>query len=334
MEDGRLSDLLVTAVLCCVLAILFVRLSIPVLTNRLPDLPNERSSHTKPVPRGGGIGVMLAIWAGLLTFGPADWLTPERGLLLSTLILAVVSVVDDARPLPAAVRFILQAGVVAFVLYLTADVAPLPSYLPAGLMLTVAALGWIWFVNLYNFMDGIDGITSIETISLGAGTGLVWWLAGMPDNWSGTTVFAVAAAGAMTGFLVWNRHPARIFLGDVGSIPLGFMLGGSLLWMALYGQPEAAVILPLYYLADATITLLKRLFRGEKVWLAHREHFYQRASNEHGRGPIAVVLAIAVTNTGLIVCAAYSVNGVPGLGLLVAVALVCGLLFHLNRQPR
>lgn len=333
MEDGRLSDLLVTAVLCCVLAILFVRLSIPVLVNRLPDLPNERSSHTKPVPRGGGIGVMLAIWAGLLVFGPAGGGAAEAGLLLSTVILAVVSVVDDARPLPAAVRFVLQAGVVVIALYLAVDVVPMPAYLPYGLVLAVAGLGWIWFINLYNFMDGIDGISSIETISVGAGTGIVWWLAGMPANWSQTTLFAVAAAGAMAGFLVWNRHPARIFLGDVGSIPLGFMLGAALLWMALYGHPEAAVILPLYYLADATITLLKRLFRGEKVWLAHREHFYQRASNEHGRGPVAVVRVIAVTNTGLIGCAAYSVNGVPGVGLLVAVALVCGLLFHLNRQP-
>ncbi len=333
MEDGRLSDLLVTAVLCCVLAILFVRLSIPVLVKRLPDLPNERSSHTKPVPRGGGIGVMLAIWTGLLVFGPAGGGAAETGLLLSTVILAVVSVVDDARPLPAGVRFVLQAGVVVFALYLAVDVVPMPAHLPYGLVLAVAGLGWIWFINLYNFMDGIDGISSIETISVGAGTGIVWWLTGMPASWSQTTLFAVAAAGAMAGFLVWNRHPARIFLGDVGSIPLGFMLGAALLWMALYGHPEAAVILPLYYLADATITLLKRLFRGEKVWLAHREHFYQRASNEHGRGPVAVVRVIAVTNTGLIGCAAYSVNGVPGVGLLVAVALVCGLLFHLNRQP-
>lgn len=333
-EEAGLSDLLVTAALCCGLAVLFVRLSIPVLANRLPDLPNERSSHTRPVPRGGGIGVMLAIWTGLLVLGPTSRFMPEAGLLFSSAVLAVVSVVDDGRPLPAAVRVILQVAVVAFALYVMVDIIPLPSFLPAGLVLFLAGLGWIWFINLYNFMDGIDAITSVETLSVGVGMAVVWWLAGMPASWFPATLLAVAAAGAMLGFLVWNRHPARIFLGDVGSIPLGFMLGAALLWMALSGQPEAAVILPLYYLTDATITLLKRLFRGEKVWLAHREHFYQRASNEHGRGPVAVVGAIAVTNVGLIACAAYSVDGRPGSGLLVAALLVSGLLFHLNRRPR
>jgi UDP-N-acetylmuramyl pentapeptide phosphotransferase/UDP-N-acetylglucosamine-1-phosphate transferase len=310
-----------------------VRLSIPLLARRLPDIPNARSSHAKPVPRGGGIGTGIGLLAGLGIFASAS-LPPAAYLIVAcALFLAAISLLDDARPMRARYRFAAQVAAVGFGLWIYAPALNLPGILPFWLWLAIAGLGWLWFVNLYNFMDGIDGITAAETIALGTGILAVWFQAGHPAYWEFPLSIAVAAGAAMAGFLVWNRHPARIFLGDVGSIPLGFLLGAALLDIAGSGYLEAALILPLYYLADSTITLLRRLFRGDRVWQAHREHFYQRAANENGRGPVAVVRAITFCNLGLVFCAVWSVDGPPGTGLAIAAILVAGTLYHLNRKP-
>ena len=201
-----------------------------------------------------------------------------------------------------------------------------------GGLLIAAGLGWLWWQRKKN-APAKERRWPLIPIALGAGIIAVWLAAGNPAGWDFPVAIGIAAAAAMAGFLVWNRHPARIFLGDVGSIPLGFLLGAALLDIAGSGALEAAVILPLYYLADATITLTRRLFRGEKVWLAHREHFYQRAANENGRGPVAVVTAITLCNLGLVFAAIWSVDGIPGVGLAIAAVLVAGTLFHLNRRP-
>jgi UDP-N-acetylmuramyl pentapeptide phosphotransferase/UDP-N-acetylglucosamine-1-phosphate transferase len=194
----------------------------------------------------------------------------------------------------------------------------------------VTALGWLWFVNLYNFMDGIDGITGIETASLGVGIALVAALSGVP---SALAPLGLACAAAGLGFLVWNWHPARIFLGDSGSVPLGLLLGGLLVQLAVAGQLAAALILPAYYLADATITLGKRAARGEKVWQAHRQHFYQRAV-QGGKRHDQVVKAIAAGNLLLVGCAVLATMGQVVLGLAVAVVVVAGLLALLQAWSR
>lgn len=321
------------ALVAFAVAAILVRLSIPLLARRLPDIPNARSSHAKPVPRGGGIGAGLGLLAGLAVFATSGMPPPAYLVVGSAVFLAAVSLLDDARPIRARYRLLAQIAAVGFGLWIYAPALALPEILPVWLWLVMAFFGWLWFVNLYNFMDGIDGISGAETIALGAGIIAVWLAAGNPAGWDFPVAIGIAAAAAMAGFLVWNRHPARIFLGDVGSIPLGFLLGAALLDIAGSGALEAAVILPLYYLADATITLTRRLFRGEKVWLAHREHFYQRAANENGRGPVAVVTAITLCNLGLVFAAIWSVDGIPGVGLAIAAVLVAGTLFHLNRRP-
>jgi UDP-N-acetylmuramyl pentapeptide phosphotransferase/UDP-N-acetylglucosamine-1-phosphate transferase len=192
--------------------------------------------------------------------------------------------------------------------------------LPDWLDFVVTVFLWVWFVNLFNFMDGIDGISGIETIAIAGGVaalGLFGDTAAMP--------LTLAVTAAALGFLVWNWPPARIFLGDVGSVPLGYLLGWILLGLAAAGQWPAAVILPLYYLADATITLLRRLLRGEKVWRAHRDHFYQRPVRK-GATHLAVILPVAATNLFLVGLALATVlTGAVWTPILLA-CLVVGVL--------
>src|SRR5205807_5914004 len=138
------------------------------------------------------------------------------------------------------------------------------------------ALAALWFVNLVNFMDGIDWMTVAETVPIAGGLVAIGWLGALP---SAGVVAALALLGAMLGFAPFNRPMARLFLGDVGSLPLGLLLAWLLILLAGSGHVAAALLLPLYYLADATLTLARRLLAGERVWQAHRTHFYQRATD-------------------------------------------------------
>ena len=196
--------------------------------------------------------------------------------------------------------------------------------LPAGLDVIAAGLLWLWFVNLFNFMDGMDGLSGLEACVVGLGVAMVAWIAG-PN--APLEAWGLALAGAACGFLWWNRPPARIFLGDVGSVPLGFLLGWLLLRLAAEGQMVAALILPLYYIADATWTMVRRAVAGKVLWQAHRGHFYQRAVDRGVRvGTVLVaVLAIDLALGGLAAAAAW---GWPGAALAVAGGAVL-LLLHL-----
>jgi UDP-N-acetylmuramyl pentapeptide phosphotransferase/UDP-N-acetylglucosamine-1-phosphate transferase len=309
------------------------------LRHAVMDHPNERSSHSVPTPRGGGIGVLavaLPAWVAIGLTIPSSLSGPAIAgwaVAAGASGLALISWIDDLRGLGAAVRLAGQfVATAALVLFLPGAVFQglLPPYLDAA----AAALLWVWFVNLYNFMDGIDGITAVETIAIGLGLALVG-LTAVPlvaDH-----LQAGILAAAALGFLVWNRPPAKIFLGDVGSVPLGYLLGWLLLGLAATGQWQAALILPLYYLADATLTLGRRARRGETIWRAHREHFYQRAT-QTGRSHGTVAGAIGGVNlllVGLALAAAHAGPGGPHgwLSLGAAVLLVAALLFWMARSP-
>ncbi|MGE0723740.1 MAG: glycosyltransferase family 4 protein [Alphaproteobacteria bacterium] len=286
------------------------------------DRPNDRSSHTVPTPRGGGIGlvaVLLPAWAAvaLVDGGPAwRWVA-----LAGAALLAAVSWRDDRASLPARLRLAAQfAAVIPAALLLPGPV--LQGWAPPWLDLAVAVLAWVWFTNLYNFMDGIDGITGVETVAIGLGIALV---AALPGD--GALGLALASAGL--AFLAWNWHPARVFLGDVGSVPIGYLLGGLLLALAAEGRWAPALILPLYYLADATLTLGRRLLRGVPVWQAHREHLYQRAV-QRGLRHDAVALRIAIADVALIACAVWSL-AMPFAALAVAALVAAALMASLAR---
>ncbi len=307
---------------------------LPVLGRlRSLDRPNERSSHETPTPKGAGLavmGVLLSAWAVFLWLAPK----PDGGALLvlaAALALAGISWLDDLRGLSPVPRLTAQAAAVAVGIWALAGEAPVfQGLLSPWLDRIATGLVWLWFINLFNFMDGIDGMAGGEAASLGLGLFLLASFAALDPAVGDPALLATAAC---LGFLVWNWHPARIFLGDVGSVPLGFLFGWLLLGAAARGYWAPALILPLYYLADSTLTLLRRLARGELVWRAHREHFYQRAV-QRGLSHADVVLAVLAGNAALIALALAAALGWTVPALIAAAFVVTGLLWHLGRKAK
>ncbi|WP_175907567.1 MULTISPECIES: MraY family glycosyltransferase [Burkholderia] len=228
------------------------------------DIPNDRSLHTLPTPRVGGWGIVPVCIVALLALAPALWL-----IAAAAAGLAAISQIDDRRGLPARVRFSAHlAAVVALIVVYPADA---PWWLLVGVGFVM-----VWLTNLYNFMDGADGLAGGMAL-FGFGAYAIAALTAaspLPD----LAMAGAAVAGAAFGFLLLNFHPARLFLGDAGSIPLGFMAGAVGYWgWRADAWPiwfPALVFAP--FIADASVTLLRRLLRGEKFWQAHREHYYQK----------------------------------------------------------
>lgn len=276
------------------------------------DRPNARSSHVTATPRGGGlavVGVVLLAWTVIPQASPL--------LLALALGLALLSWADDLKGLPAGLRLAGHAAAVLAGLLTLPDTPVFQGLLPLWLDRVATALAWIWFVNLYNFMDGIDGITGVETAVIGLGVAVL----GVAPI---AALHGASLAGAALGFLLWNWHPARIFLGDVGSVALGFLIGWLLLDLAARGFWAAALLLPLYHLADASWTLGRRLLRRERIWQAHRSHFYQRAAPSPADHPRVSGL-IALHGFAMIGCASWSLAApLPALvlgGILTALLL-------------
>jgi UDP-N-acetylmuramyl pentapeptide phosphotransferase/UDP-N-acetylglucosamine-1-phosphate transferase len=324
--------LLIVAVSIFAVSCVSTRALIAVLLRRaVLDQPNERSSHVVPTPRGGGIAVIGASVAAWLALAAAGILPPAAMVVaLAGAGLALVSWLDDLRNLSPGIRLLAQFAAVATGIWALPHGAIFQGWLPRGLDAAAGALVWVWFVNLFNFMDGIDGIDGSEAAAIGIGIVLVASVGGLDLALAAP---AAAVAAAVLGFLVWNWAPARIFLGDVGSVPLGYLLGFLLLELAGFGRWQAALILPLYFLADASLTLLRRLARGERVWQAHREHFYQRAV-QRGLSHDAVVRRIIAADILLIACAWAAAAGWGFAALAVAALTVLALLVELGRRRR
>lgn len=289
---------------------------------------NHRSMHKGEVAVGGGWPLLAAALTAATLLWP---LTVTHAVLLPALaVLAVVSWWDDIGTLSPATRIVVHAAAALLLLWwLPSGALVLGGWLPLWLDRAVSFLALVWFINLYNFMDGIDGIAGVETASIALGYVAVALAAGATPPLTG---LALAAAGAALGFLVWNWHPARIFMGDVGAIPLGFLIAWLLFDLAVHHSLAAAVILPLYYATDATLTLAKRIARGEKPWEPHRSHAYQRAGRGLG-SHAAVVKRIALCNLVLIAAAVLALSR-PLAGLILAVAAVAVLMLSLEHAAR
>jgi UDP-N-acetylmuramyl pentapeptide phosphotransferase/UDP-N-acetylglucosamine-1-phosphate transferase len=296
--------------------------------------PVDRSLHREPTPQGGGLGVVLstliAVWLAVAT---ADALPQGTLALLSALtgavvLLTLVGLLDDMHGLSPVPRLLVQCLAVGLIVLLLPGDARLVSALPLWLERGCILLAGIWFVNLVNFMDGIDWMTVAEAVPI-TGAIVVFGLAGIVPPLA--MLVALALLGAMLGFAPFNRPVARLFLGDVGSLPIGLVLGWLLLLLAASGQLAAALLLPLYYLADTAITLALRIGRREVLWKAHRTHFYQRAVAA-GQTVPAVVARVFATNVALAALAAVSVISsstvVSALCLIGGAVLVGFLLAH------
>ena len=263
----------------CAICYVLLLLLKPVLGRYALAKPNARSSHKSPTPQGGGIAVVAATIAAVsaaVVLYPTVFneLWRLAAVLAAAIGLAAVGIADDVRPIGSLPRLLLQAAAVAILLTsLPTDLhvfAVLPWWIERALMF--GAL--LWFVNLVNFMDGIDWMTVAEIVPVTGGLALFGILGALPPE---AALVAFGLCGAMIAFAPLNRPEARLFLGDVGSLPIGLFVGWLLLLLASRNHLAAAVLLPLYYVADATITLLRRLVNGERLTQAHRSHFYQRA---------------------------------------------------------
>ena len=240
--------------------------------------PNARSSHVVPTPQGGGIAVMLATilaaFAATTVVAGVDRL--ELGALFAAaVLLAVVGAVDDIVPTPQFPRLIMQFVAVAAVVSLLPNELRIMSAAPLLLDRALLVVAGVWAVNLTNFMDGLDWMTVVEVVPVTAGCVILAFMGALSAS---GLVVALALLGAIIGFAPFNRPVAHLFLGDVGSLPIGLLLFWLLVELAANGHVVSALLLPLYYVADATITLIKRAARGENVLEAHRTHFYQLAT--------------------------------------------------------
>ena len=291
------------------------------------DRPVERSAHRVPVPRGGGLVVVpsvLVAWLALALLGEAP--PGALTIALAAAALAALSWRDDVAGLPIALRLAAHAVDVAV------GLAALPPAVFQGLLppladRAAAALLWRWFLNAYNFRDGIDGITGIETAAIGLGLALV--ALARPAG-SDASIAALALAAGGLGFLRWNWHPAQIFMGDVGSIALGYLAGFLLLAIAAHGLWAPAIILPLYYIADAGVTMARRALSGERFWEAHRRHFYQRALAPDGDH--AAVARIVLAGDMLLLALAVLAASHPWPALAAAAAVVAAMLALMERR--
>src|SRR6202163_158938 len=307
----------------------------PLLLKHALAKPNARSSHHIPTPQGAGIAVIAAtlVIAGAILGGP-DALSSSFPVAVfgATLFIAVVGFADDLKSIPVLARLALQATAVGAILVASpADLRIVPAF-PLWIERGLLLLAGLWFVNLVNFMDGLDWMTVAEVVPITAAMVVLGWLGEFPVP---ATIVAAALCGALVGFAPFNRPVARIFLGDVGSLPIGVLLGWCLLQLAFNQQIVAAFLLPLYYSADATVTLLHRLVRGEPFWAAHRSHFYQRAT-DNGFTVLRVVSEVFALNVGLAVLAIGSTittsATIKVLYLIVGVLAAASLLHRFARR--
>ena len=299
--------------------------------------PNARSSHKVPTPQGGGIAI-IAAWivvssAAFTVIGwPENPLANVLAVFAATALIAVLGAVDDIRPIEVIPRLLFQfLAVGAVIAVLPADFQMTP-FLPWWLERALLVLAGVWFVNLVNFMDGLDWMTVAEMVPVVGGLVILGMLGALPAY---GIVCALALLGALIGFAPFNKPVARLFLGDVGSLPLGLVVGWLLALLANKGHLAAALLLPLYYVMDATITLLRRLANGEKVWQAHRSHFYQRATDKGFtvKEVVGQVFAVNIVLVGLaLACVRFNTRAVEIAALIAGAAVVGWLLLRFSRK--
>lgn len=306
------------------------------LARSIIDIPNARSSHSVPTPRGGGVAIVLSylLALSLLAFaGFISW-SAAWSMLGAGSAIALLGFLDDHGHIAARWRLL---GHFSASIWALCWLGGLPAITLFGFNLEFGWLGHIlavlylvWLLNLYNFMDGIDGIASIEAICACLSACLLYWLAGF----NSLIVVPLVLAASVAGFLYWNFPPARIFMGDAGSGFLGIILG-LLSLQAAWVSPNllwAWLVLLGVFIVDATFTLIRRLVRGDKVYEAHRSHAYQFASRRFGKH-LSVTLAVGAINLFWLLPIAASIVlwGLDGaFGLLLAYVPLVALAYMFN----
>jgi UDP-N-acetylmuramyl pentapeptide phosphotransferase/UDP-N-acetylglucosamine-1-phosphate transferase len=320
-----------TAALMCAGMIVVLR---PLLQRYALARPNARSSHVAPTPQGGGVAVMAATAVVAALSGVFGAPYPGNALpvvLAAAFCVAAVGMIDDLRPIAVVPRLALQLAAVALLFAVLPSQIRIVETIPVALERALLVLAMLWFINLVNFMDGLDWMTVAEMLPMTVALAAFAISGEAPSD---ILPITLALAGALIGFAPFNRPVARLFLGDVGSLPIGLLTGWCLLELASHQHVAAAVLLPLYYLADATVTLLRRMAAGERFWDAHRSHFYQRAT-DNGLSVRQVVTRVFLLNLLLAALAATSIAaGSTGVDLAVLALGALGVMVVLVRFSR
>ncbi len=309
------------------------------LTYDVLDIPNERSAHTSPVPRGGGVGIVVAFLAGLGGLFAAGSVAPPVAIAFSGagLLVAMIGFVDDHRSVSVGPRLAAHFAAAAWAIYWLGGIAQIEVVGPLivgwpGLI--IAAVAIVWMLNLYNFMDGIDGIAGLEAVTVGLGAAALY--RSHPEMGAEWQLPAVLAMSTL-GFLVWNWPPARIFMGDVGSGFLGLVFG-LLCVRATWLAPPLFwvwVILTGVFVVDATVTLGARLIRRERPHEGHREHAYQMASERWSARTVTISVGAINLVWLLPIAAAVNAGGLSGLaGVLIAYVPLIGLAIRFSNEGR
>jgi UDP-N-acetylmuramyl pentapeptide phosphotransferase/UDP-N-acetylglucosamine-1-phosphate transferase len=302
----------------------------PLLTRYAMARPNARSSHKAPTAQGGGFAVVatviIASYAVVFFLLPGGAAMLRFPIIFAAIVLMVgVGVIADVHPENVGWRLLLQTLAVAAVIFTLPSEMRLLPILPFPIERIGLVIGGLWFVNLVNFMDGIDWMTVAEVVPVTAALAIIGLFGMLPLP---AIPVSLALCGAMIGFAYFNRPVAILFLGDVGSLPIGLILGWLLVLLAANGGRTAAILLPLYYFADSTVTLFRRALNGEKVWQAHRSHFYQRAI-DRGFSVIEVVWRVFSVNLVLAILAFLTVlvpTSVVAIAAVISGAALVGWL--------
>ena len=308
----------------------------PMLLKHALAKPNARSSHRIPTPQGAGIAVIAAtlVVTAAIMAGAEPRMNVPIAVFGATLFIAIVGFADDLKSISVVTRLLLQAIAVGAIVFTAPDdvriVSACPLWIERGLIL----LAGLWFVNLVNFMDGLDWMTVAEVVPVTAALVVLGLYNELPLS---PALVAAALCGAMIGFAPFNSPVAKIFLGDVGSLPIGLLLGWCLLQLASHQHLAAALLLPLYYLADASVTLLRRVIRREPFWAAHRSHFYQRAT-DNGFSVWRVVSEVFVLNVVLAALAIASTRtssfAIEAVLVFVGAAAVAFLMYRFSQPSK
>ncbi|MCU7842289.1 MAG: glycosyltransferase family 4 protein [Candidatus Thiodiazotropha sp. (ex Monitilora ramsayi)] len=306
----------------------------------LIDIPNERSSHHTPVPRGGGIAIALVF---MLLAPMLQWYWQSSPPLFLAIygagsLIAIVGILDDRGHIPAHKRLIIHFVAAFWILYQLDPTVATMSNIDDPLfwaITTGSVLFLVWLLNLYNFMDGIDAISGSETLSVALCAALLSWML-LPDH--PTWQLLMLLASSVTGFLIWNLPPARLFMGDAGSAFLGIILGTLAIDAAHHSTQlfTSWLILLGVYLVDATVTLSRRILTGEQFYQAHRTHAYQHAAirlASHGRVSLGIALINLLWLFPLAAAVALDILSEP-LGLLIAYLPLLFLAVHFKAGVR
>ncbi|MFP6779102.1 MAG: glycosyltransferase family 4 protein [Alphaproteobacteria bacterium] len=335
MENLTSLSWLISVFLSFFISVITIKISIRILgKTKTIDIPNKRSNHNIPTPKGAGIGVIASLLIMYYIFFPiTDFI-----FTICVFLLCVMSFINDNKQILIAFRLFIQTILAFIVISYWSPLVNLPlleMFIPGWLEAMIILLFVLWMTNLFNFMDGIDGISSVQCIIIGLGVGSCLFLSEDINKFE--NIIAGFFVGSGIAFLIWNWQPAKVFLGDAGSIPIGFI--NAILFLLLFknGFWYVAIILNSYYIADSTITLIKRLIKKEKPWQAHKSHFYQKAiMNGYSHSEVCIIIA---KHGLLLIIISFLASMMPSLIIILFSILISSLstiylLYYMSKTPK